>query len=95
VSHQLLLRLLLCIFVSAFLLYSYIDRQNDITEMKFFIPKLAEEVRALSEENATLLLEVEQIENPKVLLEKMRLPEFSHLKEPLPLEVIRIDEEAS
>lgn len=90
-SHWLLFRLLLCIFISALLLYSYIDKLNDITELKIEIPKLAEEVRLLQEENAALILQVEEHENPKSLIEKMHQPEFSHLQQPS--QVIRIEEE--
>lgn len=86
-SHRLLIRLLLCIFVSAFLLYSYIDKLNDITELKIEIPKLSEEVQVLREENAALSLQIAKIENPQSLLEKSRRPEFSHLKQPSPDQV--------
>lgn len=90
VSRRLLIRLLLCILFSAFLLYSYIDKLNDITELKIEIPKLAEEVQVLREENAALILQIEKIENPQSLMEKMRQPEYSHLREPT--HVIKIEE---
>ena len=90
-SHRLLIRLLLCIFISAFLLYSYIDKLNDITELKIEIPKLSEEVQVLREENNTLVLQIEKVENPKSLIEKSRLPEYSHLKQPSRLKVQTIE----
>jgi len=90
VSHRLLIRLLLCIFISAFLLYSYIDKLNDITELKIEIPKLAEEVQVLREENSALSLQIEELENPKSLIQKMRQPEFSHLHQPT--HVIKIED---
>lgn len=90
-DRKLLFRLLLCIFISVLLLYSYIDKLNDITQLKIKIPKLIQEVQTLQEENIALILQIEKIENPKKLIEKMRQPEFSHLHQPT--QVIKIEEE--
>lgn len=91
-GHRLLIRLLVCIFVAALLLYSYIDKLNGITQLQIEIPKLVAEVKVLQEENNLLSLEIEKIENPKVLLEKIRQPEYSHLKQPSSTSVIFIEE---
>lgn len=81
-SYRLLIRLLLCIFTSAFLLYSYIDKLNEIIELKIEIPKLDKEMAALREKNQALILQIEAIESPRFLIEKSRLPEYSGLKQP-------------
>jgi len=73
------------------LLYSYIDKQNVITKLQINIPKLAEEVRMLREENAALALQIEQLENPKLLIIKLYQPPFSHLLHPS--RVLQVEEE--
>jgi hypothetical protein len=40
-SRSMLSRLLVCIAVFGVLLYSYVDRQNDVTRLRLEIPQLA------------------------------------------------------
>ena len=92
-SKALLIRLLICIFVTGGLLYTYIDKQNALTELKMEIPKLARACYRLEEENAHLLYEIEKKENPAHLIELLRRQEFSHLRYPYIDEVIVIKDE--
>ncbi|WP_194848104.1 hypothetical protein [Candidatus Neptunochlamydia vexilliferae] len=87
-NQGLLVRLLICIFVLGIALYTYIDKQNDLTSLKMAIPQLVDSVRSLKEENADLSLEIEQLENPSHLIELLRQKEFSHLRYPCAHEVI-------
>lgn len=63
-------------------LFGYIEKQNDLTELRLAIPALAKEVKSLQEENIRLTYEIEHFESPIHLMELMRKPEFSHLKYP-------------
>ena len=92
-TQGLLIRLLLCILVLGGLLYLYIDKQNDLTELKMQIPKLVRSLRVIEEENTQLKFEVEELENPQRLIELLRQPEFSHLKYPLVTDVVMIHED--
>lgn len=83
----------MCIFVSGSLFYLYIDKQNDLTELKMHIPKLVRNLKVIEEENAQLRYEVEKMEDPQLLMELLRLPEFSHLKYPSSTEVIQVNED--
>lgn len=87
-----LVRLLLCIFFAALLLYSYIDRLNEMTQLKFEIPKLESVVKRLREENDALKLQIECTQQPVSLMKRLREPEFSHLKQPSRLDVLVIEE---
>jgi cell division protein FtsL len=87
-----LIRCILCIAILSIFLYCYIDKQNDLTELRLEIPTLAKEVKALCEENSRLRYEVERFENPENLLELARRPEFSHLKHPLVKEILTCQE---
>lgn len=89
-SRGLLVRLLICIFLVGGLLYTYIDKQNTLTELKMEIPKLSKVCYRLEEENAHLLYEIEKGENPLHLIELLRRKEYSHLRYPYVDEVIVI-----
>ncbi len=92
-SFYLLIRLLCCIFIAAFLVFSYIHKLNRITQFKIEIPKLEKKVQMLLEENRALMLEIEKKENPHQLIKWLQQPQFSHLKQPKPSEVIIMEKE--
>ena len=92
-TQGLLIRLLICIFALGGLLYLYIDKQNDLTELKIQIPKLVRSLRVIEEANTQLRYEIEKLENPQYLIDLLRQPEFSHLKHPLVNEVVMIYED--
>ncbi len=86
------LRLLLCVLFSGFCLYSFIDQQNEVTEVRIKLPKVAKEIRAIVEESRRLQYEIEQFENPGHLMQLARRPEYSHLKHPLVKEITMVGE---
>lgn len=94
-SKGLLIRLLICVFILGGFLYTYIDRQNDLTELKMEIPKLAKSLKQLEEENAHLYLEIERLESPDRLIKLLRQKEYSHLRYPYVDEIVKVDRESS
>lgn len=94
-SKGLLIRLLICVFILGGFLYTYIDRQNDLTELKMEIPKLAKSLKQLEEENAHLSLEIERLESPDRLIKLLRQKEYSHLRYPYVDEIFKVDRESS
>ena len=87
-----MIRILTCIFVLGFCLYSYIDKQNELTKLRMHIPGLVKEIKSIQEENMRLQYEIDQFENPQHLMELARLAEFSHLKHPLVKEILTVPE---
>ncbi len=83
-------RLLFCLITATLLLYVYIDRKNQLTEIKLAIPLLEREVRALEIEKTALQYELESFQNPSYLLELLKKPEYSHLHFPKKGEVIEL-----
>lgn len=81
-EFSLVFRLMICIIAAGVFLLAYIEKQNELTELRLAIPAIDKEVKALTEENIRLTYEVEQFESPIHLMELMRKPEFSHLKYP-------------
>lgn len=86
-----LLPLCSCIFALGLTLYSIIQKQNQLTELRLQIPLLAKEVKAIQDENTALQYQVYQFEAPMHLLELSRKPEFSHMKHPLNKDIVIIE----
>jgi|EndMetStandDraft_5_1072996.scaffolds.fasta_scaffold905662_2 cell division protein FtsL len=86
------LRIFVCIVAVGITLYFYIDKQNEIVELRIAIPALAKEVKALHEENNRLQYQIDRFESPEHLMELARKPEFTHLKFPKGEEVIVLPE---
>jgi cell division protein FtsL len=82
------IRTFICIFVAGLTFYAYIDKQNELVELRMAIPSLAKEVKTLEEENTRLKYEIERFESPIHLMELARKPEFSHLKYPYNHEIL-------
>ncbi|MBI2742891.1 MAG: hypothetical protein HYX48_03135 [Chlamydiales bacterium] len=87
-----ILRVLSCILFAGFCLYSFIDVQNSVTELRIKIPQAAKELKAIQEESDRLRYEIEQFENPQHLMELARRAEFNHLKHPLFKEILTVKE---
>ena len=88
----LLIKIIFCLFVFGFCLYSYIDKQNQLTTLKIQLPALAKKVDLLKADTIKLQYEIEQFENPAHLMQLMRSPEYAHLKHPFVDEILRVEE---
>lgn len=77
-----LIRIFVCLLAAGLTLFAYIEKQNEVTELRLAIPQLTKEVAAIREDNIQLKYEIETFESPLHLMELMRSPEFSHLKFP-------------
>jgi hypothetical protein len=80
--HCVVIQIFFCILVASFTLYFYIDKQNDLTELRLAVPELAKEVKLIQEENIRLQYEIDHFESPIHLMELARKAEFGHLKYP-------------
>jgi hypothetical protein len=89
---SLLLRLGLCLAVFGLCLYSYLETQVNLTQLKIKLPDVDLEVRLIREENRRLSYEIDQFQSPSHLIELAHRPEFSHLKHPLLKEVLTVPE---
>lgn len=89
---MLVVRLFICILFACASLYVYIDKQNELVELRLAIPALMQEVKAAQEENTRLQYEIDRFESPIHLMELSRKPEFSHLKYPYTKDVILLKE---
>lgn len=85
-------RLSLLLVICGFLLYSYVDRHNNIMELKIAIPAIAKELEALKEKNMQLQYELDQFESPQNLFSLAQQKEFSHLKFPALSDIVMVAE---
>lgn len=91
-QKSLLPRLGFCLAVLGLCLYSYFDKQNELTQIKIRLPEVEKEIRLVREENRRLRYEIDQFESPTHLIELAHRPEFSHLKHPLLREILTVPE---
>lgn len=88
----LFIRLLICIAFAGLVLYKYIDKVNELTELRLSIPILNRELKEIHEKNLELQYAIDCFESPVHLMELARKPEFGHLKYPSNLDVHLISE---
>lgn len=91
-QKALLLRLGFCLSVLLLCLYSYQNKQNELTQLKICLPEKEREMRLIREENCRLQYEIDRVESPTRLIELAHRPEFGHLKHPLMKEVLSVHE---
>lgn len=87
-----LIQLGLCLTVFGLCLYSYLNAQNELTELKIRLPQVEKEVQLIREENRRLSYEVDRFESPSHLIELAHRPEYGHLKHPLLKEILTVPE---
>ncbi|NGX38927.1 MAG: hypothetical protein KR126chlam1_00243 [Chlamydiae bacterium] len=92
-NKGLFIRIFLCIGFFGFCIYTYIDMQNEITELRIRIPQLTKEVRRIEEGNTRLLFEIEAFESPENLMRLAGLSEYAHLKFPTGPQVLTLNVE--
>ena len=85
-------KLIICLFVFGVCLYSYINKQNELTALKMELPKLAKDIVDLKEEIKKMQYEVESYENPQYFMDLVRKPQFGYLKHPFIEEVLQVTE---
>lgn len=85
------IRLAVCILFLGGCLYSYLNLQNAITQLRIEIPQLASEYGRVQEENTHLLYEIERFESPANLMEIAKEDSFANLRFPLGNAVVVVD----
>lgn len=86
----LFIRLMICIFFLGGCLYSYLNLQNSITQLRISIPELSSEMRRIEEENTHFCYEIEKFESPANLMEIAKKSAFSHLRFPIENAVVTL-----
>ncbi len=91
-KSKFIFHLFIGVLCSGFFLYSYVNKQNELTKLRIAIPQIAKELQVLKEKNTQLKYEIERFENPEHLMELARQQRFSHLMHPLMNDVLMLRE---
>ncbi len=89
---KLVVRIFMCVSLSSFFLYSYVNKQNELTKLRIAIPQIAKELQVVQKKNTQLKYEIDRFENPDHLMELSRQERFSHLMHPLMPNVVMLRE---
>jgi hypothetical protein len=89
---MILVRLGICLSVFGICLYSYLNTQNQLTQLRMQIPQVENQIKLIQEENRRLAYEIDKFENPAHLMELVHQPEYSYLKHPLLKEILTVPE---
>jgi hypothetical protein len=87
-----LVRLGICVAVFGWGLFSYMDKQQALAQIKVQLPELEKRLGLIREENRLMLCEIEGLENPSRLIEVVHRPEYGYLKHPLLREILTVSE---
>ena len=91
-NRNIIFKMFICLLTFGLCLYSYIEKQNELTYLKIEVPKIAKEVQNLNEEIRKIKYDVEMFENPAYLMELVRKPEYGYLKHPFVEDVLSVPE---
>ncbi len=76
-------------------LIAYLEKQNELTELRLCVPKLQLEVKGIQEENTRLKYQIQAFESPQHLMELAGASEYSHLKHPSTKEILVLQDASS
>jgi hypothetical protein len=79
-SLPIALRVAVCIMAALAFAYAYIDKQNELTQVRLLLPLVAKELKAIHAENVRLQYQIDSFENPAHLMALARKSEFCYLK---------------
>lgn len=87
-SFSTFVKLIICLAAIVGMLYAYIDKQNELIELRIKVRALAKELREIQENNIGLQYEIDRFESPVHLMELAKKPAFSHLKYPYTRDIV-------
>lgn len=90
--RELIVGLGVCVTLFGCFLFSYLETQHSVTDLKIRLPAQEKKLALIREESRRLLYEIQQFERPDHLIELAHRPEFGHLKHPLLKEILTVPE---
>jgi hypothetical protein len=87
-SKALLIQGLLCFLGLSCCSILYLEKQNKLTELRLYAPRLALEIREIQEENTRLQYQVQEFESSEHLIRLLQQERFAHLKHPVNKDIL-------
>lgn len=77
-----IIQLFSCLLAVGACCFSYLEKQNELTKLRLYAPKLLKDVQNIREENTRLRYRIQQLDNPENLIRLAQEEKFSRLKHP-------------
>jgi hypothetical protein len=87
-----IVQIAVCLVMLGGFLFSYLEKQNELTQIRIYVPKLVKEIRNIREESVQLSYQIQAFESPEHLMKLASDPQFSHLKYPLSKDILVLQE---
>lgn len=84
---------LFCFFALSLCWIHYLEKQNELTELRLYGPRLALEIKGIQEENTRLKYQLQEFESPGNLMQMLGDSRFSYLKHPVSKDILVLQEE--
>lgn len=82
-----------CLIAVSACWFSYLEKQNELTGLRLYAPKLVQEVKGIREKNTQLKYQIQQLESPENLMKLSHEAKFSHLKHPFGKDILVLQED--
>ncbi len=83
-----IVQIFVCLIAVGACWFSYLEKQNELTELRLYAPKLVQEVKGIREKNTQLRYQIQQLESPENLMKLASDAKFSHLKHPFGKDIL-------
>lgn len=81
-----------CLIAVSACWFSYLEKQNELTSLRLYAPKLVQEVKNIREKNMEMRYQIQQLESPEKLMELTQDARFHHLKHPFGKDILVLQE---
>ncbi|MES2200029.1 MAG: hypothetical protein V4489_07675 [Chlamydiota bacterium] len=81
-----------CLIAVSACWFSYLEKQNELTGLRLYAPKLVQEIKGIREKNTQLKYQIQQLESPENLIKLSNETKFNHLKHPFGKDILVLQE---
>jgi hypothetical protein len=87
-----IIQIFTCLIAISACWFSYLEKQNELTELRLYAPRLVQEIKGIREKNTQLKYQIQQLESPENLMKLACDAKFHHLKHPFEKDILVLQE---
>lgn len=87
-----IIQIFTCLIAVSTCWFSYLEKQNELTELRLYAPRLVQEIKGIREKNTQLKYQIQQLESPENLMKLACDAKFQHLKHPFGKDILVLQE---
>lgn len=91
-GKAIIIQIFTCLIAVSACWFSYLEKQNELTGLRLYAPKLVQEIKGIREKNTQLKYQIQQLESPENLMKLAHDTRFNHLKHPFGKDVLVLQE---